>query len=139
MIGILFFWLVCAGIVAAAAQARGRSGVGWLFLAIIISPLLALILVLVIPNNKSAAGPIAIERGQRYSEPVPLPRTSIGHRRDIVTVDRSPRPFEPDGVFAGIPYRVAEDGSILAIMQGATVRFSDFDKFTGITGTDNRG
>jgi hypothetical protein len=39
--------------------------------------------------------------------------------------------FDPDGVLGGIPYRVADDGSIHAIMQGATVRFSDFDRFTG--------
>ncbi len=42
---------------------------------------------------------------------------------------RSPKPFEPDGVLAGFPYRVRPDGSIDVIMQGAAVRFRDFDKF----------
>ncbi|PDT77153.1 superinfection immunity protein [Bradyrhizobium sp. C9] len=38
--------------------------------------------------------------------------------------------FEPDGVLASVPYRVADDGSIEAVMQGMMVRFGDFDKFT---------
>jgi hypothetical protein len=54
----------------------------------------------------------------------------------ILFLDRTPRPFEPDGVLAGVPYRVADDGSILAVMQGATVRFQDFEKFTGALGTN---
>jgi len=33
-----------------------------------------------------------------------------------------------DGVYAGVPYRVAPDGSIDAIMHRAMVRFRDFDK-----------
>jgi hypothetical protein len=134
MIGILIFWFICAGIVAAAAEGRGRNGAGWFFLAIFISPLLALILVLVIPNLKSSVGPIAIERQRSYAQPPPLPNVSIGGRSDRMVIDRSPKPFEPDGVYAGIPYRVADDGSIHAIMQGSLVRFRDFDRFTGAMG-----
>ena len=29
----------------------------------------------------------------------------------------------------GFPYRVADDGSILAIMQGAKVKFGDMERF----------
>lgn len=133
MIGIFLFWIICAGIVAAAAEGRGRSGAGWFFLAIIISPLLALVLVLVIPNLKWSAGAIKIDRGSRAAPP-PLPRQYLGGRSDRVTIDRTPRPFEADGVYAGVPYRVADDGSIHAVMQGSTVRFRDFEKFTGALG-----
>jgi hypothetical protein len=64
-----------------------------------------------------------------------------GRRRpkdDEVIVSRevsNPGPglFEPDGVHAGIPYRVNRDGSVDAIMQGATVRFSEFSKFSAAT------
>ena len=42
----VFFWFVFAIVVGVAANARGRDGVGWFFLALIISPVLALILLL---------------------------------------------------------------------------------------------
>jgi hypothetical protein len=44
------------------------------------------------------------------------------------------QPFEPDGIHAGIPYRVMGDGSINAIIQGVTVRFADHAKFSAATG-----
>ena len=43
-------WLLFSGIVGVAAKARGRSGISWFLISIIISPLLALILVLVLPS-----------------------------------------------------------------------------------------
>jgi hypothetical protein len=119
-LGFIIFWLICAIVVAVAAEARGRNGFGWLVLAVFISPLLALILVLVIPNLKQEKMLAAIaEAGNRRTSPPGLPPAL-------------PKPpFEPDGVYAGVPYRVADDGSIDAIMQGSMVRFRDFDKFTG--------
>jgi hypothetical protein len=38
-----FFWFVFAIVVGVAANARGRDGGGWFFLALIISPLARLI------------------------------------------------------------------------------------------------
>lgn len=49
-LAILFFWVFFAALVGVAAGARGRSGVGWFLLALILSPLLMIILVLVLPN-----------------------------------------------------------------------------------------
>ena len=43
-------WLLFSGIVGVAANARGRTGIGWFLLSVIVSPLLALILVLALPS-----------------------------------------------------------------------------------------
>ena len=43
-------WVFFSAIVAIAAKARGRTGVGWFLLSIIISPLFALILVMALPS-----------------------------------------------------------------------------------------
>jgi hypothetical protein len=104
---IAFLWFALAVVVGVAASARGRDGVGWFVLALTISPLIALPLVLVMRRQNSEASPS-------------LPAA---------------QPFEPDGIHAGIPYRVMRDGSINAIIQGATVRFADHAKFSAATGT----
>jgi hypothetical protein len=134
---IFIVWLVFTGVVAAAAEARGRSGLGWFFVAFFLSPLIGILLLLIFPNLKHERLLEAAisERGKVHPTPLPLPpplpKASLGGRADRVTIDRTPRPFEPDGVYAGVPYRVSDDGSIDAIVQGSMVRFRDFDKFTG--------
>lgn len=45
-------WLIFAGIVAILADGRGRSGFGWFILAVLLSPLVGALLVLVLPNLK---------------------------------------------------------------------------------------
>jgi hypothetical protein len=47
---LLVVWVLFAVIVGAAASGRGRSVAGWIVLSILISPLFALILLLVMPN-----------------------------------------------------------------------------------------
>jgi len=47
----VFFWVLFAIVVGVAANARGRSGPGWFVLALIISPLIALLLVLVMQKG----------------------------------------------------------------------------------------
>lgn len=49
------FWVLFAAVVAIVASSRGRSGFGWFLLAVIISPLLAIILVALLPSMKTAA------------------------------------------------------------------------------------
>lgn len=125
---ILIVWVFCSFIVAAAAGARGRSGVGWFLLAMVVSPILALVFVLVIPNlrdEKRAEELAGLTR--RISE------TQV-RERIPPRFDRDEKPFEPDGVFAGFPYQVAEDGSVLAVMQGARVRFGSMDRFVAAVG-----
>src|SRR6266481_4814972 len=106
---IVFFWFCFSIVVAVAANARGREGVLWFFISVIISPLIALLLVLVM-DRKNA----------------PPTEAAVG---------ASASTFEPDAVHAGIPYRSRPDGSIEAIMQGGRVRFSDYKKFAAATGT----
>jgi hypothetical protein len=50
---IAIFWCLFAIVVGVAANARGRDGVGWFFLALIISPLVALLLVPVMQKGGS--------------------------------------------------------------------------------------
>lgn len=49
---VIFGWLVMAAIVAMAASSRGRSAIAWFGIAVLISPLFALIAVLVIGPPK---------------------------------------------------------------------------------------
>jgi len=53
---IAFAWIVFAIIVGVGAAARGRSGLGWAVLGLVISPVLALVLLLLLPNRKTAPG-----------------------------------------------------------------------------------
>jgi hypothetical protein len=105
-------------------------------LGLIISPVLALILLLVLPNLRHDAilEKIAAQQVVRQTDQH-LATGGWGRKTTRVTVDRTPKPFEPDGIYSGVPYRVSHDGSIEAIMHGAAVKFRDFDKFVGMIGT----
>jgi hypothetical protein len=50
------FWLGLAIVVGIAADTRRRNGIGWFFLAIVISPLLAGLLLLALPRRSTMAG-----------------------------------------------------------------------------------
>jgi hypothetical protein len=52
MVLIFFFWIGFAVIVGVAANTRGRSGIGWALLALLISPLVAGLLLLALPGSK---------------------------------------------------------------------------------------
>ena len=54
MIGWGIFWLIFCVIVGVIADSRGRFGFGWFLLSILITPLLALILVALLPNLRTA-------------------------------------------------------------------------------------
>lgn len=59
---IFFFWLIFSIVVGVAASSRGRSGFGWFVLSVLISPLLALILVLVLSRKGGEAVYVGGER-----------------------------------------------------------------------------
>jgi hypothetical protein len=129
---VLILWLVFAICVGAAASERGREGVGWFSLALLFSPLLVALLLIVFPNLKQEQmlqAALKSPQAPPRQAPPPLPPPLPTAPQKI---------FEPDGIFAGVPYRVMDDGSINAIMQGAIVMFRDFDKFTGAFDRDAR-
>jgi uncharacterized membrane protein HdeD (DUF308 family) len=49
---MIMFWLILTAIVAVAAETRGRFGGGWFLLSCVITPLLAGLLLLALPNRK---------------------------------------------------------------------------------------
>lgn len=59
---IIGLWIVLAIIVAAAADARGRSPGGWLLMSLVFSPLIAVLFLLAFPAREKPDGPIIIER-----------------------------------------------------------------------------
>ncbi|ETR77897.1 hypothetical protein X566_09695 [Afipia sp. P52-10] len=109
MFEIIIFWLVFSIIVAIVASARGRSGGGWFLLSVILSPLLMLILVVCLPNLKVQA-----------------------------QLERANKPFVPDSVLAGVPYKAQRDGRITAMMQGGVVQFRSFDQFRAAVGGETK-
>jgi hypothetical protein len=53
--GVVGLWGIFAIVIGAAAGARGRNGFGWLLLSIFVSPLLAAILLAILPDLKTNA------------------------------------------------------------------------------------
>ena len=53
MDGFIFLWLGLAVVIGIGGASRGRSGFGWFLLAAVISPLLALILLVLLPSLKT--------------------------------------------------------------------------------------
>src|ERR1700716_4375740 len=50
------FWLVFSVVVAIGAAARGPHGPGWFLLSMVISPLLAFLLLMMLPSRSKSAG-----------------------------------------------------------------------------------
>lgn len=55
MLTVLVFWLIFAIVVGIIAGSRGRSAIGWVLLALLISPLIACLLVLALPTRSAFA------------------------------------------------------------------------------------
>lgn len=74
-------WIVVAIIVGVVANSRGRSGFGWFVLAVVVSPVIAFLLVIVLPRrnmSRSAAG------GAIMGESVPTQSFTFGRAVVIV-------------------------------------------------------
>jgi hypothetical protein len=52
MLTAIIIWLALAIVIGVAAARRGRSGLGWLFLSLILSPLIAAILLALLPDRR---------------------------------------------------------------------------------------
>ena len=78
---IILGWIVLAIIVGVAANTRGRSPVGWTLLALVVSPLIAGLLVLALPNMhvEFAVDEAALRRNvERPPRPFPWARLAVG-------------------------------------------------------------
>jgi hypothetical protein len=100
MIEILVLWIGLAIAVAIAAGTRGRSGAGWFFLAVLISPLIAGLIVLALPSLALSQAAIAAQ------------------------------PFAPEGVLEGIPYRITSGNMIEAMLPGGRTLFQNLDQLS---------
>jgi len=52
---LLILWLAFAVLIGAAARTRGRNGVGWFLLAILLSPLFAGLILALLPDLRTRA------------------------------------------------------------------------------------
>jgi hypothetical protein len=93
-------YLGLAVVVGVAANTRGRSGLGWFLLALLISPLISGLLALALPR--------------------------VGR---LATPQQTDRLFEPEGVLRGFPYRLLQNGTVEAMMTGGLVHFRTMELF----------
>jgi hypothetical protein len=112
------FWVGLAVVIGVAAKSRGRSAVGWFVLAIVISPLIGGVLVLVLAPIEPM---VASGRGPRiFRVHATAYRKASSPRHDS---------FKPDGVLAGVPYRVGDDGGVDAKAREGLIRFRNMEQF----------
>jgi hypothetical protein len=74
-------WIVVAIIVGVVANSRGRSGFGWFVLAVVISPVIAFLLVIVLPRLDTSG---SVRSGAKVGESVPAQSFSFGRAVVIV-------------------------------------------------------
>jgi hypothetical protein len=119
-----FLWFGLAIIVAVAADTRGRDRAGWFFLAVLISPLLAGLLLLALPRKEKIPG-----HSVYFSEALPGggERRETRRTQEQLEQDRREGVFRPDGMIENTPYRVLPNGEAEAMIQGGIVRFQSLD------------
>ena len=116
MLWFLTFWLALSFVAGLVANMRGRDGIGWFALAIVISPFVAGLLAFVLPRKE-------LPFGENESPPVQQGVDSVS----------SLSTFKPDGVYAGVTYMVTPDSAILAITPSGLVRFQNIEEFLAAT------
>jgi hypothetical protein len=71
MLIAILVWLIFSILVGVAAERRGRSGIGWVFFALLLSPLIAAIVLALLPDPKYQRAMrrlAAYERGETPNE-----------------------------------------------------------------------
>ena len=125
---LFFFWVGFAVIVAVAANTRGHNGVGWFFLALLISPLLAGLLVLAMPR---ISGDELVRRRPcpLCAEPIRVEATVCPHcRSSLPTADFALERDYPEE-HKGVRYRREKDGSVVMATANGPRRFSKWQDF----------
>src|ERR1035437_489046 len=121
LFSIIFFWFMFSLIVGVAANTRGRNGVGWFFISMLISPLIAGLFVLALGRVEK----IQIDKAAKRSPP----RMFHTRTSEPGLAAQGRGPFEPEGVYGGIPFRRLQTGAVDAMMSGGLVRFKDLEHF----------
>jgi hypothetical protein len=77
MLGAIIIWLVLAIVIGIAAARRGRSGLGWLVASVLLSPLIAAILLALLPDRRyeEVLHQLAA-RNAAAADPTPAPTTT---------------------------------------------------------------
>lgn len=60
---VVILWLIFSIIIGSVASSKGRSGIGFFFVSLILSPLVGLIIVLIIQPNQSTVEQKTLEAG----------------------------------------------------------------------------
>lgn len=128
---ILLFWLGLSVIVGVAANTRGRNGVGWFFISILISPLLAGLLVLALPRIETQAQ--LDKRNMRpcplCAEPIRMEARLCPHcRSEVSPVDPRFAKEYPE-MHNGVRYRRERDGSVVMATPTGPLRFKNWQEF----------
>jgi hypothetical protein len=147
---IFVFWLLCAVGVGAIASSKGRSGVGWFFLAVIISPLIALIIVAVIgqpvpvlsadrtyfgvPYEERRSGEVfaMIDGGRMRFKGIREFITMMEERNAVATKTTPPKLADIQGAretYFGVRFKRDWGRGIVAFVDGRQVRFASYNKF----------
>ena len=151
MEGIFIFWLLFAVAVGAIASSKGRSGIGWFLLAVIISPLIAVIIVAIIGEigepalsaDRTYFGvPYEERRSGEVSAMVDGARmrfkgmrefiAMMEERNAIATNTTPPKLSDIQGAretYLGVRFKRDWGRGIVAFVDGKKVRFSSYDKF----------
>jgi hypothetical protein len=61
---IFVFWLILATLVGVYASSKGRSGIGFFFIAVLLSPLIGFIIALVVHPIRANTEAKAVESGE---------------------------------------------------------------------------
>jgi hypothetical protein len=64
---------------------------------------------------------------------VSIPEGDQGEAAASLQIEDFQQVFEPDGVYAGIPYKTLPTGRVEAMLHGGLVRFRSMEQFTAAT------
>ncbi|MBM1172830.1 zinc ribbon domain-containing protein [Microvirga arabica] len=117
---LLFFWIGGAVLVAVVASNKGRSGPGWFFLSLLISPLLTLIAVAVMSRVEPIEASKTCPRCAESVKPAAIVCKHCG--------------FEFSGVpqqanYKGVPYMVLSNGQVTMTVEGRTTTWPNLTAF----------
>ncbi len=128
---VVVLWFVLAIIVGIAANTRGRSGIGWFFLAVITSPLIAGLLLLALPRKEPDSSIHHEKTCPQCAEQVKMEALVCHFCGYKFTPEDAQRMAEFPHQLGDYRYRIAKnDRSVLAVnCRGERIKFHDWESF----------